>query len=84
MRVKKHHKGTHQNSKTQLASTVLSAIGPQSVTVSFRFESESAKRTPRDGGERAYLVTEDRDTNVPFLIDPRVVDLRREFHLHRR
>ena len=28
-----------------------------------------------------YLVAEDWDADVPFLIDPRVVDLRREFHL---
>ena len=52
-----------------------------SVIVSFRCESGSEKRTPRDGEERPYLVTKNRDANVPFFIDPRVIDLRREFHL---
>lgn len=48
-------------------------------------ETGSTKRTPRNGEQQyTYLVTEDRDTNVPFLVDPRVIDLRREFHLHRR
>lgn len=28
-----------------------------------------------------YLVAENRNTNLPFFVDPRVVDLRREFHL---
>jgi hypothetical protein len=33
------------------------------------------------GGWYPYLIAEDRDTDVPFLIDPRVVDLRLELHL---
>lgn len=49
--------------------------------VSFRCESGSEKRTPRDGEERPYLVTKNRDANVSFLVDPWVIDLRREFHL---
>lgn len=56
--------------------------GSESVAVSVRYESGSEKRTPRDGGKYPYLITEDRDTNVSFLIDPRVIDLRREFHLY--
>jgi len=53
-----------------------------SCQVSFRHESGSEKKTPRvEEEECPYLVTEDWDTNVSFVIDPRVVDLRREFHL---
>ena len=55
--------------------------GSRLVVVSFRCESASEKRTPRGEEVCPYLVTEDWDTNMSFVIDPRVVDLRREFHL---
>lgn len=68
-----------------LASTVLSEIGVRvSCGIRFVYESGSETRTPRDEGgvqECSYLIAEDRDTNVSFLIDPRMVDLRQEFHL---
>src|SRR6266478_982227 len=73
---KKRHEGTHENSKLQLVSTVWSAIG---VTVRVRVSLWS--RTPQGDEEYPYLITEDWDADMPFVVDPRVVDLRREFHL---
>jgi len=38
----------------------------------------------RRRGSGPYLVAEDWNADLPFVIDPRVVDLRREFHLSDR
>jgi len=49
--------------------------------VSFRYEDGSEKGTPRGDKDWPYLVAEDWNADMPLVIDPRVVDLRREFHL---
>ena len=48
--------------------------------VSFRYEGGSEEGTPQGDGECPYLAAEGRDA-VAFIINARVVDLLRKFHL---
>jgi hypothetical protein len=48
--------------------------------ISFRYEGGSEEGTPRGNDECPHLAAEGRDA-VAFIINARVVDLRRKFHL---
>lgn len=60
---------------------MLSAIGVSGVSDCLVRESGSEGGTPRDRKGHPYLVAEHRDTDMPFLVNPRVIDLRRELYL---